>query len=865
MLFCATLCLYEFGCSSSSPAPVTVTITPTSATAVPGQGLPFSATTSNNSNVNWSVSCSTAPCGSVSPTSTSSGGVTTYTPPPNALADSLAITITAAASASASAQATVTLPAFQASVWSDSSQINPGTTTNLYAQAVSGPSSAGFTWKLDCSPAPCGTLSTTTTQSGTATVYTAPSPAPLAGLTVNYTATSTDNSSISASGSIQVLGVTVSLDVTSANVIAAGTQQFVATVTNDPTNSGVTWSASCSPAPCGTVPSGPTPSGTPITYTAPPTPPPSDLSVTVTATAVAYNGAIATASITVPAITVSVSPGSALMPLNSTLQFSATVANDPAAAGVTWSPMQSGTSCSPACGSVSASNPTTYTAPGTMPPIASVAVTATSVSDTTKSAAATINLSTGTVQLVPQSVTFGRQLIHQASLPRSFVLTNKGTAALTITGFTFTGANASDFSQSNTCGTSIDAGGSCTISVMFKPGATGNRFATVAIADSSTDSPQQAGLSGIGFTRRALDVTGVNASLAGSTIAVAPLPTGPETVGTRVVHWVDPSRRDPFAGHGESRELLVRFWYPASLQQACEPADYTSPRTWSYFSHLLGIPLPAVRTNSCLNAPVATGRHPVVVFTHGYTGTFTDYTFLFEDLASRGFIVASVNHTYEATATEFPDGRFVTSRLGSHLNDTWRGDEKTLVFASSVRLQDLRFVLNQLQRMNTRTGDAFAHKLELSRIAVAGHSAGGTIALRAIEQDSRFKAAVVLDGFALSSEMRPTKKAVFLMRSGSETDVVDRCELWSSLHGPRVFVNLNGAEHLTPSDALWLARGAIATGPMGTDGMLAAIRDEVATFLDTYLRGGPIRPESTSPSSADANAVTRGDPSCSQH
>jgi len=102
------------------------------------------------------------------------------------------------------------------------------------------------------------------------------------------------------------------------------------------------------------------------------------------------------------------------------------------------------------------------------------------------------------------------------------------------------------------------------------------------------------------------------------------------------------------------------------------------------------------------------------------------------------------------------------------------------------------------------------------------------------------------------------------MRSGSETNVVDHCELWSSLHGPRVFVNLNGAEHLTPSDALWLARGAIASGPMGTDSMLAAIRDEVATFLDTYLRKGSIRPEPTSPSSGDAAAVTRGDPSCSQ-
>jgi len=47
-----------------------------------------------------------------------------------------------------------------------------------------------------------------------------------------------------------------------------------------------------------------------------------------------------------------------------------------------------------------------------------------------------------------------------------------------------------------------------------------------------------------------------------------------------------------------------------------------------------GVPLPEVKTNSCEDAIVASGAHPVVVFTPGYTGTFTDYTFLFEDLAA---------------------------------------------------------------------------------------------------------------------------------------------------------------------------------------------------------------------------------------
>ena len=55
--------------------------------------------------------------------------------------------------------------------------------------------------------------------------------------------------------------------------------------------------------------------------------------------------------------------------------------------------------------------------------------------------------------------------------------------------------------------------------------------------------------------------------------------------------------------------------------------------------------MPEVRTNSCLDGPISEGRQPVVVFVRVYTGTFTD-TFLFEDLASRGYVVAAVDHTY---------------------------------------------------------------------------------------------------------------------------------------------------------------------------------------------------------------------------
>ncbi len=321
---------------------------------------------------------------------------------------------------------------------------------------------------------------------------------------------------------------------------------------------------------------------------------------------------------------------------------------------------------------------------------------------------------------------------------------------------------------------------------------------------------------------------------------------------------VDFTRNDPFLADGTKRELLVRFWYPASLSQPCQPAEYTSPKIWSYFSQLVEVPLPEVKTNSCLNAPVTDGLHPVVVFTHGYTGTFTDYTFIFEDLASRGYVVASVAHTYETTAVEFPDGRFIESVLGSHFVAALRGDEQTLSFAVSVRLEDLKFVVNELERQNARPDSPFAGKLDLSRLAIAGHSLGGLTAILGIDQEPRFKAAVVIDGVLPDELGSETQTPVLMLIAGNDNWSESRCRLGSRLRGPQFVVNFPGAEHVTPSDAVWLAKGVIKTGNMGPEKTIAAIRDYVATFLDANLRGERLSPIMTGPSADYPDVVVTG-------
>ena len=69
---------------------------------------------------------------------------------------------------------------------------------------------------------------------------------------------------------------------------------------------------------------------------------------------------------------------------------------------------------------------------------------------------------------------------------------------MNITSLVLTGTNVSDFAQTNTCGTSVAAGGSCTISVTFTPTASGSRTASVSITDNASGSPQSVSLTGTG-------------------------------------------------------------------------------------------------------------------------------------------------------------------------------------------------------------------------------------------------------------------------------------------------------------------------------------------------------------------------------
>ena len=194
---------------------------------------------------------------------------------------------------------------------------------------------------------------------------------------------------------------------------AGATISFGAVVSNDTANAGVKWSVTCGSSQCGSFSAASTPSGTATKFTAPASAPkPATVAVTATSLTDSTKSASATITISAPSapITVTLNSPPASLGATTSAALTATVANDSANAGVTWSV----TCGSSQCGSFSptttpSGTATTYTAPAAPPTPATVTVMATSVSDTTKSASASI-----TITAAPPVLADGNYVYHLA-------------------------------------------------------------------------------------------------------------------------------------------------------------------------------------------------------------------------------------------------------------------------------------------------------------------------------------------------------------------------------------------------------------------------------------------------------------------
>jgi hypothetical protein len=381
-----------------------------------------------------------------------------------------------------------------------------------------------------------------------------------------------------------------------------------------------------------------------------------------------------------------------------------------------------------------------------------------------------------------------------------------------------------------------------------------------------------------------------------------PPPAGDFGLGTIALRLVDHSRQDPFLPAPQARELMVSIWYPAldagrfplapwipaqavtllraglippPLVQVTEPGGNVVTQPGPPLTIPLGnVDFPV--THARLGAPAAPGVTgcPVLLYSPGDETDREFSTAQAEDLASHGYVVVTIDHTYEAPEVVFPGGR-----VEVQLNP-----QPAITTVLTTRIADARFVLGSLATLaaggnpdadHLRLPHGLAGILDLSRTGMFGHSLGGDTAAQTMAADDRISAGIDLDGSIIPTvpftraDAGQLAGAVaaglggrpFMIMSsdghgpfaipgqGEDPTMVG---FWAGLTGWRLFLTMTGSQHLSYTDyenflSQLTAAGTISAsqagevvipyiGTIDPRQAIAAQRAYIRAFFDLHLQ-----------------------------
>jgi predicted dienelactone hydrolase len=350
-----------------------------------------------------------------------------------------------------------------------------------------------------------------------------------------------------------------------------------------------------------------------------------------------------------------------------------------------------------------------------------------------------------------------------------------------------------------------------------------------------------------------------------------PKPSGTYSVGTMRMSFADQSRKGIFTKDPEEyRELAVQVWYPSTdAFQGKQPLRYIPNRTVSkYIAKRLGIPnifgkLTQVRTNSYLNARLAAGvdKYPVILFSVGYGGIGAENTIQMEELASHGYVVFSISHTYEDIASIFPDGKIVyfnpeqmksfmdeLMAVGKQIkankpqNTVKYGVEYSKTAYKSVHIwsDDTSFVADQIEKLaNGEIRSIFANRLDIANMGVFGHSFGGATAGQVCITDNLFKAFINMDGTPFGDIINTQVKQPFMIIHADRKETPLTAG-YSTEQKNYMVVYIKGTTHSNFMDFSLLFPSFRYIGMFGKiDGKrnMRIVNDYVLSFFNKYLKG----------------------------
>jgi pimeloyl-ACP methyl ester carboxylesterase len=256
-----------------------------------------------------------------------------------------------------------------------------------------------------------------------------------------------------------------------------------------------------------------------------------------------------------------------------------------------------------------------------------------------------------------------------------------------------------------------------------------------------------------------------------------PIPSGDYTVGTKdLVLQLDRAEvitRNPH----DKREIAIKVFYPSNKTEGIKD-PYIDQGGRHGFALKYGLPkgafnyLDKVDTHVFRNAEIARETFPVLIFSHGYNSKANGYYAILSELASQGYVIFSLNHSYESTGSTLSGGKeiyFDYEYAQSIEKDTWQKMEPVVeAFKMDLPFEQRHpivkkgltsyFVKDMVERWATDISDVvtelssmneegfFKNRLDTNSIGVFGHSRGGGAAGHALLKDPRIKAGANLDG-----------------------------------------------------------------------------------------------------------------------
>ena len=239
-----------------------------------------------------------------------------------------------------------------------------------------------------------------------------------------------------------------------------------------------------------------------------------------------------------------------------------------------------------------------------------------------------------------------------------------------------------------------------------------------------------------------------------------PIPSGEYGIGRRALDLTD-------NGHPDSRsfisvnhrEFMVYIWYPAQQSSSKSYSEYfpfaaeidRDPKYREAARGIFGaswsmIVDGAVHAHAITDAPPVVGEEfPVVLFFPGYSSTTFSYTTQIENLVSYGYVVVAVEDTNGSGMVRFSDGRIRLLKSpppsASRSTDPLQAMIASAQQGTQTGAERARYVLDALKKITP-----LSQVMNLSRVAVAGHSSGGTLAARACQIDPRINVCISEDG-----------------------------------------------------------------------------------------------------------------------